>query len=179
MKKNLSLVLFAFLFLFSCKTPDIVKQNGSRYVVSTWYGGEFVYITYQWKKGGFERAIELAKYFNQLTIDRKEGEEVIAMFPTKTTCKIGFIAKAPFEFSEISGYAVARENIPAGQYATMKLKGYPKSMFTYHGKFKKILKKDGYNVLSPVFEIFTYDTFNNPSVPMENRIGEIRYRISR
>lgn len=178
MQKILLFIPFTLLAFISCKTPDIVMQNGNLYSVANWQGGEFVYVTYKWKGGSFNKAVELVKYFNQVVIDRNEGEEAIAILPTKTTWKIGFIAKSPFELSEIHGHTVLKENVPAGKYATMRLKGYPDFMFTHYKKFSKQLKKDGYKVVSPVFEIYTYDTFNNPLIPPENKIGEIRYRIS-
>ncbi len=181
MKTKLIFPFLVLFVLFSCqnKKPTLVKtDDGKDYVVSNWDGGLFAYVIYEWNFGKFDDAVDIVKTFNQMAKDRGVGDEPIAMFPKDMrNWELGMIVKDDFEQTKLNDYPINRKEIPSGQYATMKLKGYPDYMFNYYNSFKKMLEKDGYMVLSDVYEIYTYDTFNNYSIADADKIGEIRYQV--
>jgi hypothetical protein len=178
MKRNI-LLIFILTLLVSCVPPRLILQDGKSYIVSEWEGGEFKYVTYAWKGGNFDDAVFILKQFGENVKTRNNNEITLGIFPDFKIWYLGMISKSPLEFDSISGNKIGTKNIPAGIYATMKLKGHPENMFTQYDKFKKLLIKDGFKVESSVYEIYSYDTFNNISIPIQDRIGEIRYKVSK
>ena len=176
--KKILLIISILLFILGCKIPQIVKDNNKEYKIIQWEGGDFIYVNYIYKGGKFDDAVEICKEFGNLVKQRNLGETVLGIFPDAKNWKLGMIVKDKIDIKEINGFKIERSKIDSGKYGDMVLKGYPDRMFNYYSKLKNMLIKDGYKILSPVYEIYTYDTFNNDSIPVEERIGEIRYNIA-
>lgn len=167
--------MLLFLIFLSCKYPTLLKQEDKNYKIIDWDGGNFYYITYIWKGGKFEDAIEIIKEFIVLANERNFNEIAIGRFPTGKEWQLGILINKPFEKSEIKGYKINSINIPSGKYALMLGKGNPENIFIFWNKFKKWLENDNYTVESPVFEI--YKSAFDESIDIKERIGEIRYKI--
>ncbi len=176
MKKYYFLILLFFI-VFSCKYPTIIKQLDKNYKIINWEGGNFYYITYVWKGGKFEDAIDIIKEFVAITDKRNLNEIAIGRFPTGKEWQLGILTKESFDITEIKGSKINSINIPSGEYASLLGKGYPENIFVFWNKFKKWLEKDNYNLESPVFEIYqkAFDT----NIDVKERIGEIRYKIKK
>lgn len=175
MDKKIILILILFL-LVSC-IPQVIKQNGKNYQIIDWEGGNFIYLTYNWKGGKFDDALELIKKLDEIKKSRGLDELALARFPSGKEWHIGFIAKAPFIIDTINGYKIEQVNLPAGKYASLKTKGYPENLYIYWPRFKEWLIKDGLKIESPVFEIYKNETFD-PKIPSPKRNGELRYKIN-
>jgi hypothetical protein len=176
MKKTISLLLIAII-LISCM-PQVVKQSDKNYASINWEGGNFAYITYKWNGGKFDDALELIKKMDDLKKTRGLNELAIGRFPSGKEWQMGFIATAPLAIESINGVKIEQENIPAGLYAALKTKGYSDQLFIYWQTFKKWLIRDGFKIESPVYEIYKDGTFD-PKIPEAERIGELRYKISK
>jgi effector-binding domain-containing protein len=172
-------VLFLFFIFTGCSIPKLMLQEGKPYNISEWEGGNFIYLTYHFKGGNFDDAVNLLKQFEEIAKKRNLNENALGIFPDFKNWDLGMLAADKIDLSELSGYKLSSKIIPSGIYATMILVGHPENMFTQYDKFKKILIKDGYKIESSVYEIYSYDTFNNESIPIEKRIGKIRYKISK
>lgn len=175
--KKYYFILLVFLVFFSCKYPTLIKQQDKNYKIINWEGGNFYYVTYIWKGGKFEDAIEIIKEFVAIANNRNLNEIAIGRFPTGKEWQLGIITKEHFNISEIKGYKINSISIPAGEYASMLGKGYPENIFIFWNKLKKWLEKDKYNIESPVFEI--YKNAFDESIDIKNRIGEIRYKVNK
>ena len=174
--KNILLFIFFLFLLISCNFPRLVKQDNNNYKIIDWEGGQFYYVTYQWKGGKFNDAIVIIEDLIKLTKERGQGEFALGRFPADKEWQLGFIAKAPFDKKEFNGYSVDSIEIPKGKYASLLAKGHPENIFIFWKKLKKWLEKDGYETKSPVFEI--YKKAFDESVDVTERIGEIRYQIT-
>ena len=177
MKKHYILILLVFMII-SCKYPQLVKQDDKNYKIIEWQGGNFFYITYIWKGGKFEDAIDIIKEFVDITKKRNNNEISIGRFPTGKEWQLGILTKdAAFEMNEVKGYKINSMNIPSGQYASMIGKGYPENIFVFWNKLKKWLANDNYIVEGPVFEI--YKSAFDEKKDINERVGEIRYKINK
>ena len=165
------------MIIFSC-VPKVVKQDGRNYRIIDWDGGNFVFITYQWKGQGFQDAVEIYKKMDELKKSRNLDEQAFGRFSSGKVWQIGFLAKAPVDVDSINGYKLEEENFPSGKYASLILSGYPENTYMYWQTFKKWLERDGYKIESPVLEIYQNDTFNN-NIPETKRNGELRYKVSK
>jgi len=175
MKKFL-LPILLLLFLASCKYPEVVNQDGMRYKIINWKGGEFYYVTYYWNGGKFDDAIDLINEFDRIKNERGLDELAIGRFPASKEWQFGFIAKEPLKIKEIKGYKIEKMIIPNGKYASLVTKGYPESIFIYWKKFRTWLEADNITVNSTVFEI--YEGAFDKNIPVEERRGELRYQIA-
>jgi len=174
--KRLLYFLLIIVLISYCNKPVHVVQNGEKYKVINWDGGLFVYVTYHWKGGRFDDAVQLEKDFVKWADSAGIVIQSIGRFPTSKKWQLGFISKNQPEINEFKGYTVDTMQIPSGTYASLYGKGHPENMFWYWKKFRKWLIRDGRAVDSPVFEIYN-DLFND-SIPEKERIGEIRYRLA-
>ena len=174
MKKLLILIVLSVLFTH-CNKPAHILQEGEKYKLVDWEGGLFVYVTYQWKGGKFDDAVKLEKDFIEWSYDENIAIQAIGRFPKSKVWQLGFISKQEPNVNEFKGYKVETMEIPSGIYASLLGKGHPENMFWYWKKFKKMLTRNGKEVDSPVFEI--YNDLLVDSIPEEERIGEIRYKL--
>jgi hypothetical protein len=145
-----------------------------------WNGGRFVFVTYIWKGGEFDDAVELERAFVKWGRSRNIAGMAAGRFPTSKIWQLGFIASAPlpdtlFDGFEFAGHKVDTVAVAPGIYASLKARGYPENMFFYWKKLKKWLERDGFEVQSPVYEI--YEDLLDESLDDEDAIGEIRYKI--
>ena len=178
-KKIVIIFTLAFLLL-SCKKnlPVPIIQDGKSYQVINWDGGEYSYIDFKFNLKNVNEAIDIGKQFWEMSKKRGFNEEVIGFLPG-VNWKIGILNKNIFDLDSINGYKIKKMVVIKGLYGSMKFKGHPENMFNYYNSFKKQLLKDGYKVKSDVIEYWIYDTFNNETIPIEERIGEIRYLIEK
>jgi hypothetical protein len=175
MKKILIFIISILIGFSACSVPTIVEQGDKNYSVMQWNGGNFYYITYHWKGGKFDDAVDLIRKWITVTKTRNLDEYAIGRFPTGKEWQLGIIASKDLDITEFEGYKIEKMKVPAGTYCSMKAKGYPENIFYYWESFKKQLIKEKYEVISPVYEI--YKTSFDQSVPAADRIGEIRYQI--
>ena len=164
--------MYSFYLLYE---PVHILQEGEKYKLVDWEGGLFIYVTYHWKGGKFDDAVQLEKDFIKRSYDEGITMQAIGRFPTLKVWQLGFISKQKPDINEFKGYKVETMEIPLGIYASLLGKGHPENMFWYWKKFKKWLIRNGQTVDSPVFEI--YNDLLVDSIPEEERIGEIRYKL--
>ena len=175
--KKLLLLMFFFIFLFSCKIPQIVLQDGKKYKTVDMAEYNFYYLTYILKGTDFSEAVNICKKMNDIVKDRNKNEVAIGSFPSTNKWKLGILTNEEFDINEIDGYKIEKEVFASGVYGSMKLKGYPDFMFLKYNTLKDLLTNSGYTIDSFVYEFYTFDTFNNPSIPPKERIGEIMYKV--
>ena len=176
MKKLLYLLIISIL-IFYCNKPVHINQDGEKYKLVNWEGGLFVYVTYHWKGGKFDDAVQLERDFVQWADSADITIQAIGRFPTSKVWQLGFISKSQPEANEFKSYSIETMQIPSGTYASLYGKGHPENMFWYWKKLKKWLIREGQAIDSPVFEIYN-DLFTD-SIPDKERIGEIRYRLGK
>jgi hypothetical protein len=174
--KRIFLLISVIFILVSC-IPKLVQQDGKNYKIIDWNGGNFVNITYIWKGGKFDDAIELIRKINEITKTRGLDETAIGIFPPGKEWQLGFISKGPINFEFIMGNKVSETPVPEGKYASMKIKGFPEYLFLYYEKLRKWISIDGYKVESQPIEIYNPDSFN-AKMQSVKRNGELRFRIS-
>ncbi len=175
MKKVSIFIISIMLGFLSCSVPVIIENKGKPYEIINWEGGNFYYITYHWKGGKFDDAVDLIIKWIDLTKKRNIGEYSVGRFLTNNDWQLGIISVKGLDITKFEGLNIEKMNLAAGEYASMKLKGNPENLFYHWESFKKILIKDKYEVISPVFEI--YKTAFDISIPVKERIGELRYHI--
>ena len=174
--KKISIIIISVLLGFvACSVPVIIENKGKNYETIKWEGGNFFFITYHWKGGKFDDAVDLIKKWIDLTKSRNLGEYSIGRFPANNEWQLGIISAKGLEISEFEGFKIEKITVSSGDYASLKAKGYPENIFYHWESFKKLLLKDRYEVLSPVFEI--YKTAFDMKIPITERIGELRYQI--
>ncbi len=175
--KKISLSLLILLLLTSCMAR-VIMQHGKKYSIIDWEGGNFVYFTYHWKGAKFDDALAAITKFDEYRRSRKLNEQALGIYPGYREWKVGFLAKKPVDIDSVNGFKIEQMTIPPGKYASMKLKGYPDTLYLYWFKFKKWLIEDGYRVESNVMEIYTNSTFDM-KIPAPSRFGELRYKVDK
>jgi len=160
----------------SFRFPKLVRQKGLKYRIREWDGGNFYYITYWWNGGKFEDALNLIREWVNLSQERGRNEQVLGRFLNDEEWQLGMTATAPVNLKTFAGQEVKYDLIPSGKYASLLGNGFPEHIFVYWFWLKRKLKRDHYQVLSPIFEFYGKDTFNS-SLGDKKRSGEIRYRV--
>ena len=127
MKKIYILLLFIIFMIFSCKYPELLKQDGNNYKIIDWQGGNFYYVTYIWKGGKFDDAIEIIKEFVDIAKKRNLNEIAIGRFPTGKEWQLGILTDQTFKLTEIKSYKINSIKITSGKYASMLGKGNPEN----------------------------------------------------
>lgn len=156
--------------------PKLILQNGGKYKIKEWKGGNFYYITYWWKGGRFEDALDIIREFVNISLERGKNEQVLGRFLNDEEWQLGIIAKSNFNGTELKGYKIKKDYIPEGMYAVLLGRGYPEHIFAYWFWLKRRLKRDKYELDSPTFEFYNENTFSKILSDID-RIGEIRYKI--
>ena len=174
--KKLFYILIICVLISHCNKPVHIMRDGEKYKLVDWEGGLFVYVTYHWKGGKFDDAVQLEKDFVKWADSADITIQAVGRFPASKIWQLGFISKSKPEINELEGYKIDTLEISSGTYASLLGKGHPENMFWYWKKFKNWLIRDGQAVDSPVFEI--YNNLFTDSIPEKERIGEIRYRLS-
>jgi hypothetical protein len=159
----------------SCNVPSVVERDGREYRTEEWEGGTFAYRTYNWDGGGFDDAVELERDLVRWARERGISQLPVGRFPSSRRWQLGFVTSDTALPLEFRGRRLDTLTIPAGTYATLLGRGHPENMFFHWRRLERRVEKDGYRVVSPVFEVYT-DLLAD-SVSERERVGEIRYRI--
>ena len=181
MKKN---ILFGFLgllifFIQGCDAPKVALQEGKQYTVGEWAGGNFYYTTYAWKGGEFAEAIAITREFGELVKQRAKSEISLGYYPDQKNWKIGMLSEDTALDITVRGQKALKQDIPSGSYATMNLTGFPDKFYTIYNNFTAMLKKDGYSIESGFYEIYNYDTFNNPAMKEAGKSGQLKCKVTK
>jgi hypothetical protein len=177
MKKKIILLLLIAM-VFSCKIPKLLKQDNANYKVTDWEGGKFYFVSYHWNGKDFTDAIDIIKGFVDLVKDRALNDETaIGRFEEGKDWQLGIVTKNEFQLKEFKGKKIESIDIPSGKYAALKTTGYPEYIFLYYDKLKNWALHDGYKIESPAIEIYKL-TFDEKT-DVKNRIGEVRYQVSK
>lgn len=173
--KKMILILILLLIFSGCKKPEIIMNGNKIYTISLWEGGTFLYLKYELEGLKFEDAVILEKEFSKWGEER--GIKIVSMgrFPDKKNWQLGFLSNKIPEEKEFKGRKIMSMKVPAGNYATLKGKGYPEGLFKYWKTLKEALLTDNYAIMSPVFEIYT-DVLDT-TITAPHQLGEIRYRV--
>ncbi len=173
-----TLLILPLLLITGCAMmPKIVKVDGKIYGVKDWDAGKFYYVSYVYKGGSFKGAEKIFKAVADAAKSRGLNEPVIGRYPGPSDWEFGFIASKPYEESKIGDYPVSVMDIPKGTYGYLLVQGYPENIFFYWDTLKKAVRKDGYKVAGPIFEIYT-DLLDD-SIPKKKQKGEIRVRVEK
>lgn len=174
MKKVLILLMIVLSFT-GCKKPEIIMNGDKIYSVNLWEGGTFLYLKYELEGLKFEDAVILEKEFSKWGEEKGIKIFSIGRFPDKKNWQLGFMTKEIPEEKEFKGRKIMTLKIPAGNYATLKGKGYPEGIYKYWKILKEALITDNYAIMSPVFEVYT-DILDTTITP-PHQLGEIKYRV--
>lgn len=176
-KRIVSISITISSLLLCCSVPSVIRQDGKDYSLVEWNGGKFIYVTYTWKGGKFDDAVELERDFVRWARDAGIFERAVGKFPKGKKWELGFIATGEPPIETFKGYPVEAATIPSGTYAALFGKGHPENMFFHWKKLKRRLIDDGYLIKSPVLEI--YSSLVEDSLSDESGRGEIRYLVEK
>ncbi len=170
------LVVAAAMIADGCIRPTLMLREDRRYELGEWDGGMFVFVTYRWHGGPFDDAVELEQRFVEWGAEQGLVQMPIGRFPSTRIWQLGFIASDTPRLSSFEGYPIHTMEIPAGTYARLTALGHPEKLFRYWDRFRRWLERDGHEVNGPVIEVYT--DLLAPSVPPDERMGELRYSVS-
>ena len=173
-RRVVSIALLGFL-LVACARPTVVPQNGKQYALEHRPKELFVYVEYHWHGGKFDDATKLEDAFVKWA--DKENIFVYAMgrYPTSKLWQLGFVASRKPDATEFQGHKISAMTLPEGEWAVLRTVDNTDHLFWYWKKFANWLRKDGYPVDKPVFEI--YPTILDTPLKNSASRGDIRYLL--
>ena len=177
MKSKWMIGLLVFFMTGCFASPKLVPQNGKDYKIVHRSASKFVYIDYYFDGYfNFDEAVKLETQVFQWAEKRGIAQQAIARFPgAGRLWQIGFVASELPEEPKFQDYDLHVMDLPAGKYAVLYGTGNTAHYFKYWESLKQTLIADGYEVVSPVMEIYI-DMFYD-DIPKDQQRGGLMYQV--